>query len=286
MNWGDWIPATMVASGWSVAVWLFRQRIGAYLTRQVQHTFDVRLAEIQSEFRDNEARLQADLRVKEKQLESLQAGALSVLSSRQSGLDKRRLEAIDQIWEAFSALTPARASVSWFETLNLQQISAVAGKSEQFRQLLSSIDCSPDTFKAAADAANKARPFVTAMTWAYFSAYRSTVTFAVMHVKLLSGGLDFELLNSESVVTLVKQTLPEWSEFLDGNGISGAYSLLDELEKKLLAELQSTVDNGADDDANVGRAAKILQAARRVERNLEVSEESATVREMSGLRSR
>lgn len=268
MSLGDWIPSTVVAAVWSFVLWHYKEKVGAYLTRSVQHDFDVRLAAIQNDFREREALFQADLRAKEKQLDFLRTGALSALSSRQSALDKRRLEAVDQLWGAFAALAPARSTATWMAKFKFDAVIEVAANDPQVRKFFETFDCNVEALKPSADAANSARPFVTPMAWAFFSAYRSIVMYAVMQSKLLQTGLKTNYMKTESVIELVKKTLPEHSKYLDEHGLAAANNLLEELEDRLLAELRSSAEGGTQDVANIERAAQILKAAHRVETEL------------------
>ncbi|MDN7545070.1 hypothetical protein [Burkholderia cenocepacia] len=271
MSLGDWIPATVVTGAWSFVLWHYKERIGAYLTRSVQHNFDVRLAEIQSEFRAKEAQFQADLRAKERQLDVLSSGALSALSSRQGALDKRRLEAVEQIWEAMHELTPARSTAMWMSILKTDAIADAADKNPTMREFLKSFGCSPDVVKGANEKANRARPFITPLSWAYFSAFLSIVSIAAVQSNLLQNGMKLPKLDTSSMFNLVKQVLPEHTDFIEKHGFIAAYHLLDEIEKRLLEELQVMVEGKARDEANIELAANILRAARKVEVDLEKS---------------
>ncbi|KVT03387.1 hypothetical protein WT24_27140 [Burkholderia sp. MSMB1078WGS] len=92
--------------------------------------------------------------------------------------------------------------------------------------------------------------------------------FAVMQSKALQSGIKQNLMKTDSVIDLVKQALPEYSQYLDQHGVIAANNLLGELENRLLAELRATVEGTAQDEANLGRAAKILKASQQVETEL------------------
>lgn len=268
MGWLEWLPASLVAGVYSLVIWLCRQRIGAYLTREVQHKFDVRLAAIQSEFREKEARLQADWRVQEKQIDSLQSGALSALSMRQNAVDKRRLEAVDQLWEAVDTLAPIRVTASWMEYFGTDEMLKIVEGDEKLSEMISAADGAIEALKMSGEAARKARPFVTPMAWAYFSVYRSVLSYAVVQAKLIGSGLKYKILKPDSIISLVKQSLPEFAERLDNFGITVAYGQIEELESRVLSELQLMISDSAQDDENVERAAKILKAVRRVDADI------------------
>src|SRR5438105_1233155 len=103
-----WFPAITTTALLAAVLWASRELISTRLTRTVQHEFDKKIESLRADFRASEERFKAELREKEAEISALRSGALSVLASRQAALDKRRLEAVDQIWTAFNALSPAR----------------------------------------------------------------------------------------------------------------------------------------------------------------------------------
>ena len=105
----EWIPAITTTALSGVALWLGRNLIFTRLTKSVEHEFNGRLETLKAQLRDSEERLKAELRNRESEIAALRGGALSALASRQAALDKRRLEAVDQLWTSVSALAPCRA---------------------------------------------------------------------------------------------------------------------------------------------------------------------------------
>lgn len=94
----DWIPAISTTALLSVVLWLLRSVISTRLRASVQHEFDQKLETMRATLRSSEEAFKADLRGKEAQIAALRSGAMSALASRQAALDKRRIEAVDQLW--------------------------------------------------------------------------------------------------------------------------------------------------------------------------------------------
>jgi hypothetical protein len=114
----DWIPAVSTTSLLAGALWLMRSLIITRLTQSVQHEFNEKLEILRTDLRKNEELFKAELRAKDAQIELLRSGAISGLASRQAALDRRRIEAVDQIWSAVVALAPAKTASAWMAPIN------------------------------------------------------------------------------------------------------------------------------------------------------------------------
>ncbi|MBI3902634.1 MAG: hypothetical protein HY306_06785 [Nitrosomonadales bacterium] len=104
----EWLPPISTTAIFGLVLWLGRNLIATRLTKSVQHEFDTKLESLRTELRKNEELFRADLRAKEAEIAVLRSGAMTAMASRQVAFDKRRLEAIDQLWSAFIALGPAK----------------------------------------------------------------------------------------------------------------------------------------------------------------------------------
>ena len=109
----DWLPSLSTTAIFAFALWLARKLIATRLAKSVQHEFDTKLELIRTELREKEERLKADLRSKEAEIAALRDGAMTAMASRQMALDRRRLEAVDQLWSEIIALGPAKALSSY-----------------------------------------------------------------------------------------------------------------------------------------------------------------------------
>jgi hypothetical protein len=78
------ILAICISVGLPVAT---RNWLVAWISKGVQHRFDVRLEELRAELRKNEERVKSDLRNKEDEISTLRNSVLSGSAGRQALLD-------------------------------------------------------------------------------------------------------------------------------------------------------------------------------------------------------
>ena len=108
----DWLATAIPTSALTIILlWLCRGLIETRLTKSVQHEFDKKIESVKSDLRNSETSLQATIRASEAQLDALRSGALTGIVSRQSVIDKRRVEAVDQLWAGILAIAPAKFAV-------------------------------------------------------------------------------------------------------------------------------------------------------------------------------
>lgn len=255
-----WFPALTTTGLLAGALWLGRELISTRLTRSVQHDFDKKLESVKADLRASEERLKAQLREKEAEISALRSGALTVLASRQAALDKRRLEAVDQLWSSFNALSPARAIAANMAVIEFESAAKQAEKDPKVRQFFEMIGRGFDFKSVDLSGAAKARPFLSPMVWAVYSAIQAITFHSVMRLQILKGGLGTtDFADHKAIEKLVVAALPHYSEYLEKNGPSVYYYVLEALDAKLLAELQSMLSGAEADKASVQQAAEIIR---------------------------
>ena len=260
MTFLDWIPAVSTTGLFALALWLGRNLLITRLSKSVEHEFNEKLEALRAQLRQGEERLKADLRTKEAEIAALRSGAMAALASRQMAVDNRRLEAVDQLWAAAMSLGPARAISSWLSVIKFETAAEKAERDPKLRQFFEMIGTGFDMKSLNLGEAAKARPFVSPMAWATYSALVAIAVHAVMRWQILKSGLgkqDFA--DIESINKLLKVALPHHANYIDKYGASGYNFLLEELETKLLRELQSMLAGSDADKANVEQAAEILR---------------------------
>ena len=106
-----------------------------------------------------------------------------------------------------------------------------------------------------------ARPFITPLAWAYYSAFSAVIMSAVMKMQVLKIGVDDaeRFLKSDYPNKLLKTVLPSRSAYIDEHGSSVHHYLLDEIEELLLFELKNIQDGNEADMDNAKRAAEITK---------------------------
>ena len=264
MDMNTWIPAITTSSALAFALWLLRNVIATRLAKAVQHEFDTKLEAVRAEFRQKEELLKADLRSKEADITALRTGAMSAMASRQIALHNRRLEAVDQLWSAVTALGPAKAISSIMAIVKFDAAAEEAEKNPKMRQVFEMMSTGFDANKIDLSGAEKARPFVSPMAWALFAAYRAIAMQAVVKLQILKAGVPKNLLETTAITKLVKAALPHQEQYIDKFGDSAYHYLLDELEERLLNAIRDMLAGVEADKATIQQAADILNLSNEV----------------------
>lgn len=260
-NWG---PALSTTALLGAALWLLRKMILARLTASVNHEFNEKIEEVR-----------ADLKRKEEEISSLRAGALSAMTSRKVALDQRRLLAVEQIWAATMEIARTKHISGLMAIVKYENSMQEAEKNPRFREIFEVMGGGFDLAKLDLSGANKARPFLSPMVWAYFSAYQAIAMQAVAKWQALRRGVNApDIFDRDSVRKLVTAALPHRQEYIENVGDAAYYYLLEELEELLLTELRSNIDNEELDRRNVDRAAKIVELSKKAQENAAAEEAS------------
>ena len=246
----DWLPALTTTTLFGGALWLARSLISTRLTNSVKNEFDSKLEVLRSELKSKEA-----------QIESLRSGAMSGLITRQGALYQRKLEAIDQVWSAVKELDKAKHISSTMAILKFEVCAKESVSNPNFRTFIETIGGNFDPTTLNLSGAALARPFITPLAWAYYSAFSAIIMSAVTKMQILKIGVEDpeKFLNSEYPNKLLKTVLPSRSEYIDSNDDSVHHYLLDEIEQLLLLELKNIQDGKEADRDNAHRAAEITK---------------------------
>tara|TARA_R110000851_G_scaffold100161_3_gene215684 strand:+ start:3555 stop:4361 length:807 start_codon:yes stop_codon:yes gene_type:complete len=246
----DWLPALTTTTLFGGAVWLAKSLISTRLTNSVKSEFDSKLEVLRSELKSKEA-----------QIESLRSGAMSGLITRQGALYQRKLEAIDQVWSAVKELDKAKHISSTMAILKFEACAKASATEPNFRNFIETISGNFDPTTLNLSGAAIARPFLTPLAWAYYSAFSAIIMSAVAKMQILKIGLEDpgKYLNSEHSKKLLKTVLPSRSEYIDNNDSSVHHYLIDEIEQLLLLELKNIQDGKEADRDNAQRAAEITK---------------------------
>ncbi len=170
--------ATVLGLGIFIVKIFFKTSFESWL----KHQFDLKLEEAKSSFRQEEEQFKAAMASREKKLESLATAALSSMASRNQVLDKRRVEALENLWNAVIEMRPLRAAARFTESLKMDVLidraskgDAQAAKVQQFAATLWTTS-GLEGFKLA-DLPDRERPFISPLVWGLFSAYRQLSAF-------------------------------------------------------------------------------------------------------------
>ena len=262
MEFVDWLPALTSTGLLAGVLWLTRQLIATRLTKTVQHEFDRKLELLKAELRESEEQLKASLREKETEIAALRSGALSALAGRHVAIDKRRLEAADQIWTAYIALIPARKIAATMAVVNFGNAAREAEIDPKVRELFESIGQDFDVKSIDLSGALKARPFVSPMVWAVYSAIQAITMNGAMRLYVLKGGLGTnDFTDHTAIKNLIIAALPHLTEWVEKSGTSIYHDMLGALDVKLIEELQLMLSGVEGDTSNLQQSAAILSQA-------------------------
>ncbi|TGP57386.1 hypothetical protein EN873_04705 [bacterium M00.F.Ca.ET.230.01.1.1] len=257
MDWNAWIPA-LLSSGVLAAVSVAGAQImKSGIEKGIQHGLDRELE-----------RLKAQLRTKDDQINAIRSTALSALTSRHEALDQRRLKAAEALWSATVYQMKFKMAVGFVSTLKIDvALKASAQRDNDGEKMrgfgkglweASAIDKLMNEQPSVADTE---RLFVPPLAWAAFEAYRSITAHAVIIIGLIkAGGADL-LKGNDPIVKAVKLILPHRSEFLDKNGESGIYYLVDELQEKVFTELVASFSDPNAGQRVIDQASDIIRYA-------------------------
>lgn len=263
-----WLPSLATAGVLSAVAWLSREWIGARLTKSIQHEFDQKLEQLRADLRESEEKLKARIREKEGEIAALRSGALTALASRHAALDKRRLEAIDQIWGAFNALAPARGLATSMGFIKFESAAELAERDSKAREFFSMIGGGFDWSKLDQSGADKSRPFLTPMVWAVYLAIRAVALHAAVRWLVLKGGLGkTDYADADAIRALVVKVLPHYEDYLKEHGPAVYFHVLQALEERLVAELNTMMSGEEMDKASLKQAAEIIRAAGELQRS-------------------
>jgi len=265
MNLFDWLPAVSTSVLFALLLWLSKSLIATRLTKSVKNEFDVKLENIRANLRKSDEAFKAEIRSKEQQFASLREGALAALTNRQSVLDKRRIEAVDQLWSATSTFSRGKYISAIISVLKYKNAANKAAESKMHQDFFKSLGGSFEPEILATSDAEKARPFVSNMAWALFSAYRTSIVIAVFRYKMLTLGLNLpNVIDEKGVTDMIAAALPHQADYIAKFGLDGTHHLLDELENLLLQELQRVAKGTDSDKDSVGQSADILKHVEQV----------------------
>lgn len=189
-------------------------------------------------------------------MQEARGAALSALAGRQIALDKRRLEAIEQLWETMGVLGPMRIASRNLTVLTisiaLQEAASNPKAREGFNLLAAGANM--DGFKGA----YKARPFVTPVAWALYSTIYSVCFHIYSCYGSLRTGLGVDLVDHKKMENLITATLG--ASPLNGVLVERLdyEEVLFKLEEMLLVEFRHMLKGEEGDIMSVGQAQKII----------------------------
>jgi len=249
-NFMDWFPAFSTTSALGIIIFLSKDLIATRLTSAVKHEYDGKLE-----------LLKADLSKKEKEIEGLQQVGFSGLQQRQTVLFNKQVESVELLWAATCQLYLGKPLSEMMLSVKTEEVSKTISQDANLQQLFKHISMHAAIEKMNTVDPQPARPFISKLAWAYYSAYSSIIWHYVLQAKLFENGLNDNLLDVEKITRMISVALPHQDEFIKKFGVGASGHLLDELQDKILLELDSMLSGKVLDSLGLEKAAQIQELA-------------------------
>lgn len=254
-----WLPAWLSIGGLAAVGYFLRDRIAKLIDARAQHYFDEQIE-----------RLKDDLSRSSKEIEALRASVLGLREQRQVNIERRKLQAIDQLWTAVKELRASKTGAALMATVDFEETAERAKSDQKFREMFEVIYSAFGKDLVPKHEAHEAQPYVSPLAWALFDAYQSAIGYLHAQLIAIKTGVGPEA-NSDpkDVISLISVALPNWKESLEKSGTTGFPNAIDELERHLLAELRRMIAGDENDAEQLAQAARIssqVEMNRRSER--------------------
>jgi hypothetical protein len=189
------VTSTVVlALGFFIVKTFFRATFENWLA----HQFNLKLEENKSALRKQEDELKAEFAAQEKRLESLKSAALFGMTARNQVIDKRRVEALERLWNGVIEVRPLRVVAQHTAVLKMDVLiaraargDAQATKVQQYAAMLWK-SSGLEGFKLP-NIPDRERPFIPPLVWSLFSAYRQLASVPMAQLSVAMLGFDKEI---------------------------------------------------------------------------------------------
>lgn len=260
--WAAIISSATTVLGVGFVAYLLKNWILVRLTKSIQHEYDTKLADINSE-----------LRKTENEIGDVRKAAISNAMISQGAIDKRRLEAIDHIWQGFMDSKKNIIGVTVLATLNIQEVSKSIdqGKVKLFIDTISkSINLNPkEIYGEPTKLAQSARPWVGPKIWTIYTAYNSVIFYPIAVFMAFKEGVKDPLkyIKRDKIVDDVRKALPDLK--IDWDNLHDAVlpTLLELLEINLLQEIEFIISGKRSDIETHQRAVNMAKNLEQLNKN-------------------
>lgn len=266
----EWIAAITSSTSVAILSFLFGTYYKSKIEKTIQHNFDVKIESIKTHLRREEEKFRSEVKARDEQISAIRNGALSNLASRNSIIDKRRLEALDKIWSHAVSMSSLKVVANFFQYINLDStLEAATESSSEGTKVRQFADTLWNTFNLDAHKVNvfpnTERPYVSPMVWALFTAYSTAIRMPLVYIMAMRSAISASSMKDQKeVLETIKIALPQHGELIEKFGINCLPFLIEELEKSLLYEIQKSLIDTEIDQSNLKQAADIINAANKI----------------------
>jgi hypothetical protein len=187
------------------------------------------------------------------------------------------LQAIERIWTACRNLLPFANLANRMGQLKLEEIAEISKSKPQVREIFKILTASIKDPEKRGNEADYEEPYVSALSWALFDAYRLIVRTAYAQATILAQDIDDPLsfLDEEKVKNVLIAVLPHQKSFIENHKLNVLHHLLEEIEKLLLRELKHMLDGVDQDQVDIDAAKKISDTVNEAQRAASKKEASS-----------
>jgi hypothetical protein len=255
----DWVTFFFTTGVFGIVVFLSKNLIITKLTNSVKHEYDAKLEKLKASNRATEQSLRVEIQKRDSEITSIRDSALSGLDHRKSILFERQLNAVDELWKANNALSSAKSVSAIMSVFEIGKVSKRIEYDTKLQNFFKALAQNVDFKKLEIEPPSNLRPFVSEPIWAYFSACQSIVFHYVALAKIFELGFDEKMVKTDQLVTLIAKVLPHQKTYIVKHRIEGAFFLLEEIEGKLLKEIQHFLAGKGTSKARLKEASEIIK---------------------------
>jgi hypothetical protein len=250
--------------------YFFRDWLAIRLSKGIQHEYDVRFANLESE-----------LRRKEGEISSIRDIVLTTAMSGHHCFEERKIRAFDDLWAGFMETQKLSSAVHILSPLNLDKISEILDQDSVQRFIsgfVTPLKIDPENMNMVETLRGRSsRPWIPAHIWSVYGAYSSIVLQAVTYLHALNGGIDpRKFIKEGALPDALSKALPDVSMNWNELSYSVWPMLLDLLETKLLVEIQKEVSGQYADEKALARVKYISSKIEAMNREALKNEKSSS----------
>ncbi len=246
--------------------WLGKEGLTQFFTAKLKLDFDTQLTKIQSDFRQVEARLTADLQQKTQEIASLRDGALSNSRLRSQAEYDRRIVSLDGIWKALIELKKFDQAVILNSMIDFDsQAVTIKGDADQaaaFKELTKELTL--ESFNNV-PSGEQFRPHVSDAVWNLFSAYRAVVHGAIVVLSAVRiGHSPRALFESSTLDSMIKTAFPELEKLGIVVNLENAHLILPPMEARILLTIKKELRGEGFSKSEIEEAAFINETIQKI----------------------
>lgn len=257
----EWIYPWLVISAPLFLGFVFREWFKVRLTESVRHEYSVEVEKMRSELRQNEKLFNEKIERESQRVTWLSSGALTNSASRQEQFFKRRLDSVDRLWASVIEARKYNAMTQILAMFNVDKMLDLVEKdpSQMQKFKASGLFNVSDDYTSILSA-HASRPYVTILTWAYYSAFEAIVAHATATATAITRPMPKDMLDDKRLKSLLKAALPESATTIDELKSNRCYTFLQQLEDKIIWSIQNFDLKGQDlDDTLIAQARTIIE---------------------------